>query len=161
MTSHRHLGGDWDWAEAHDRCLSLARRTLPLDDALDVTQEALLRAWRKLDQCHDESASLAWILQITRNEVLRSLERRREHASLDAVAEPTCEAGTDAIDVRISVRAALENLPAEDQTLLSLRYEADLTQSAVAKRTGMPEGTVKVRLYRSRNQLRQALKEMT
>lgn len=57
---------------------------------------------------------------------------------------------------RADLHAALRRLSDRDRRLLALRYEEDLTQAAIATRLGIPEGTVKVRLHRARNRLRQA-----
>jgi RNA polymerase sigma-70 factor, ECF subfamily len=54
------------------------------------------------------------------------------------------------------LHAALARLSEPDRKLLEMRYEEDLTQAAIARRLGIPEGTVKVRLHRARNKLRQA-----
>ncbi len=60
---------------------------------------------------------------------------------------------------RVDVQAALNALTSQDQTLLMLRYDEDLTQSAIADRLGMPEGTVKVRLHRARAKLQEVFGE--
>jgi RNA polymerase sigma-70 factor (ECF subfamily) len=52
------------------------------------------------------------------------------------------------------LHAALNRLSERDRQLLRLRYEEDLTQATIAHRLGIPEGTVKVRLHRVRNKLR-------
>jgi RNA polymerase sigma-70 factor, ECF subfamily len=57
---------------------------------------------------------------------------------------------------RADLHAALQRLSDRDRQLLKLRYTEDLTQSAIAQRLGIPEGTVKVRLHRARNKLRKA-----
>jgi RNA polymerase sigma-70 factor, ECF subfamily len=54
------------------------------------------------------------------------------------------------------LHAALKVLSERDRRLLEMRYQEDLTQAAIARRLGIPEGTVKVRLHRARNKLRQA-----
>jgi len=53
-----------------------------------------------------------------------------------------------------AIWGAFESLSEQDRELLKLRYESDLTQSAIAEHLGIPEGTVKVRLYRAREKLR-------
>jgi RNA polymerase sigma-70 factor (ECF subfamily) len=63
----------------------------------------------------------------------------------------------DAHPHRLDVRAALRRLSAWDQAALLMRYAADMTQPSIAAATGAPEGTVKVRLHRARNELRRAL----
>jgi RNA polymerase sigma-70 factor (ECF subfamily) len=74
------------------------------------------------------------------------------------LAEPP-EAPATAPDpvASLDVRHALARLPARDRTLVLLRYRADLTQAQIAELTGMPEGTVKVRLHRARKRLRSQL----
>jgi RNA polymerase sigma-70 factor (ECF subfamily) len=150
--------GDWDWTAARVRSLRLARRLLANDaDAEEAVQEALVRAWRRRDQCRGQL--LPWLLEITRNEALRLGSRRRDLRPLDEAFEPAEQAPDEAVLERVELRRALARLPAADRALLALRYDADLTQSAVAKRAGLPEGTVKVRLHRLRNQLRDSMLE--
>jgi RNA polymerase sigma-70 factor (ECF subfamily) len=58
---------------------------------------------------------------------------------------------------RADLHAALSCLDDRDRQLLRLRYDEDLTQAVIARRLGIPEGTVKVRLHRVRNKLRRAI----
>lgn len=133
-------------------------------DAEDAVQEAMARAWRKRHRCRRPEAPLPWLLQITRNEALRLLARRREDPRLVEIelAEPHHDAGDlsgDRLLVRVDVRRALSRLPAEDRGLAHLRYGEDLAQSRIAAVLDLPEGTVKVRLHRLRNKLRPDLSE--
>jgi RNA polymerase sigma factor (sigma-70 family) len=57
---------------------------------------------------------------------------------------------------RADLQAALGSLSERERVLLSLRYEEDMTQPAIAARLGIPEGTVKVQLHRARLKLRRA-----
>jgi RNA polymerase sigma-70 factor, ECF subfamily len=52
---------------------------------------------------------------------------------------------------------SLGALNAEERMLVTLRYRDDLSQAEVARRMGLPEGTVKVRLHRLRKRLRESL----
>jgi RNA polymerase sigma-70 factor, ECF subfamily len=52
------------------------------------------------------------------------------------------------------LHAAMQALGERDRQLLEMRYEEDLTQATIARRLGIPEGTVKVRLHRARAKLR-------
>jgi RNA polymerase sigma-70 factor (ECF subfamily) len=102
---------------------------------------------------------LPWVLEITRNEARRLLgrqARRRRREVLD-VADLETGAGDDepfAAATRVTVEQALETLEDGDRLILHLRYADDLTQGEVARRLGVPEGTVKVRLHRARRRLR-------
>ena len=126
-------------------------------DAEDVTQEAMARAWRQRHRCHTPERPVPWVLQITRNEAYRLMERSRsrgDQCGLDAVAElPASEPDGERVDQKLDVRRALEQLSAEDRVLVGLRYEEDLAQPRIAGVLQMPEGTIKVRLHRIRKRL--------
>ncbi len=153
-----------DWSDARGRCLREAHRLLKSkDDAEEAVQEALVRAWRMQHRCRNRQMPMPWLLQITRNEAFRLMERSRRRAEVlsDDVREPDPGAGSavEALVERLTVREAVAMLPMRDRELLELRYGKDLTQPKVAELTGLPEGTVKVRLHRARNRLRVALGE--
>lgn len=156
----RHLS--WDWARLRSRCLREAQRTLPRAEAEEAVQEALARAWTCRYACRTPEAPLPWVLEITRNEVRRLLERRARRsnqARLDP-APPEQEVEDDDLagaTTRVTVAQALGRLRDGDRTVLLLRYAEDLTQTEVARRLGLPDGTVKVRLHRARRRLRNVL----
>lgn len=134
------------------------------DDAEEAVQEALARAWRAGPGATSIESPTAWIVTITRNESLRVLERRSRvrlrELPEDSAADFSEEDGRiEQFVSQADTRDALERLPVDDRTLLLLRYEEDLTQPEVARRLDIPEGTVKVRLHRVRQRLRQALEE--
>lgn len=128
---------------------------LPPADAEEAVQEALVRAWLRRDACRSPDAPLPWLLEITRNEARRVLGREARRGTLElldaAIREDHELAGTA---VRVSVEQALRELADGDRRLLQLRYAEDLTQVEVARRLGVPEGTVKVKLHRARRRLR-------
>jgi RNA polymerase sigma-70 factor, ECF subfamily len=140
------------------RCYREAVRVLPRADAEEAVQEALVRAWLRRDACRSPEEPLPWLLEITRNEARRVLGRQVRLGSLEllhpAPREDDALAGTA---VRLTVEQALGTLAERDQCVLHLRYAEDLTQVEVARRLGLPEGTVKVRLHRARRRLRRAL----
>jgi RNA polymerase sigma-70 factor (ECF subfamily) len=137
---------------------------LPRVDAEEAVQEALVRAWLRRDACRSPEAPLPWMLEITRNEARRLLGRQARRASrelVDAItASPDSEESQFAdAAVRVTLEQALASLAEADQRMLRLRYADDLTQGEVARRLGLPEGTVKVRLHRARRRLRRLLAE--
>jgi len=141
-------------------CVREARRILRRhEDAEDAAQEAMIRAWRNAAQCRSPTV-VPWVLQISRNEAHRLAARRaRFEPELSRVpAEPFTEDPTMArVALTHSVRDAVRRLAPEDQLLLRLRYDEDLTQVQVAEVLGQPEGTIKVRLHRARRRLREML----
>jgi RNA polymerase sigma-70 factor (ECF subfamily) len=126
-------------------------------EAEDIAQDALLRAWRRRSTLREADRRNQWLSTIVRNEAFRRHARIRP----DPTAQiETYEAVEDAQVVatveRADLHAALKRLSERDRQLLELRYDQDLTQSAIAERLGIPEGTVKVRLHRARDKLRRA-----
>jgi RNA polymerase sigma-70 factor (ECF subfamily) len=125
-------------------------------------QEAFLRAWRNRARCRTPEAPLPWLLAITRNEALR-IRGRPTGATPDDPAEQEQRGTPDPLvetaPVRVDLLRALTELPEKDRRLLQMRYGEDLTQASVARRLGIPEGTVKVRLHRLRARLRVALED--
>lgn len=123
-------------------------------EAEDMAQNALVRAWKNQHKLLDKNRQVEWISQIARNEALRERDRRVPDPVEfpDLVAEEDKE--LNALVEGSAIWGAFESLSEQDRELLKLRYESDMTQSAIAEHLDIPEGTVKVRLYRAREKLR-------
>ncbi len=126
-------------------------------DAEDIAQEALLCAWRRRATLREAAKRDCWLATIVRNEAFHQRARRRPDPSalleeLDGAEDVRVTATVE----RADLRAALGDLSERDREVLDLRYREDLTQAAIARRLGIPEGTVKVRLHRARARLRSA-----
>ena len=117
----------------------------------------MLRAWRRRSTLREPGRRNQWLGTIVRNEAFRQHARLRPEpiAAVDT-AEGVEDAQVAATVERADLHAALRQLSEREREILELRYEDDLTQSTIARRLGIPEGTVKVRLHRARNKLRRA-----
>lgn len=155
----------WDWKAARIRCLREAQRMLrdPLA-AEDAVQEALLRAWRQRESCQRPEAPEGWMVQITRNEALRLIDRDQLRAQRELPsshraepAQPPGEPESEGRLERLDLRRALAGMSTDERTLLALRYGCDLSQPDIAEALDVPEGTVKVRLHRARKRVRQSM----
>jgi RNA polymerase sigma-70 factor (ECF subfamily) len=160
-TPRGHLDGNedgWEWGEAHRVCLRLAYRYASNpSEAEDIAQDALLRAWRRRATLREADRRNQWLGTIVRNEAFRQHARvRPDPTALIETYEGAEDAQVVATVERADLHAALKLLSLRDRELLELRYEEDLTQSAIARKLGIPEGTVKVRLHRARDKLRRA-----
>jgi RNA polymerase sigma-70 factor (ECF subfamily) len=156
-----HLAGNddgWEWGEAHRVCLRMAYRYASNPgEAEDIAQDALLRAWRRRSTLREAGRRNQWLATIVRNEAFRQHARVRPDPTSTIEAQEGAEdAGVVATVELADLRAALKRLSEKDRELLELRYYLDLTQAAIARRLGIPEGTVKVRLHRARDKLRRA-----
>jgi RNA polymerase sigma-70 factor (ECF subfamily) len=149
----------WDWDEIRRLCLGFAFRYVKSRaEAEDIAQDAMVRAWRKRNTLRKAEARRAWLAKIVRNEAIREFKRKRP-APTD-----TLESWQGRDDERVlatveraDLHAALEHLNKRDRQLVRLRYDEDLTQEAIARRLGIPLGTVKVRLHRVRAKLRRQI----
>ena len=143
----------------HGRRAFLAARRVLGDDARaeDATQEAFLRLWRDPHGYEAARGDLGgYVSMVARSRALdlwRS-EQSRERATerlIDASAAEAWSGGDPADaaerdDLRARVRSALLALPAAQREALVLAHWGGLTMAEIARRTGVPLGTVKGRL---------------
>jgi RNA polymerase sigma factor (sigma-70 family) len=139
--------------------------------AEDITQGAFLLAWRGLTGFKRGSPFRPWLMRILYRHALDVMEKQRTYLhsiSLDelselerqAVESPNVDRATDLqeqVVEREEVRQALAQLNSEQRRVIALRYGADLTEADIALVLGWPVGTVKSRLNRAREHLRELL----
>jgi RNA polymerase sigma-70 factor (ECF subfamily) len=153
----------WDWSLIRKRCAAEALRLVrERQDAEEVVQEALIRAWRSRQRCRTPETPLPWCLKITRNEALRLLARRRARRTEGLsgsweISDAMSSAEPDRLLARIDLDRALSSLPAEDRRLIDLRYRQDFSHPQIAARLQIPEVTARVRLHRAQKQLKLSL----
>lgn len=133
------------------------------EDAEDVTQEALLRAFRFFSGFHGTDAR-AWLLQIVRNTCYTWMEKNR---SMDASVEfdeslhhsplPGPEAQALAGSERERLTQALEQLSPRSREVIVLRELEGCSYKEIAAVTSMPIGTVMSTLARARERLQHLL----
>src|SRR5919106_7035497 len=145
---------EWDWVEARRHCVGEARSVLRSPaEVEDAAQEALLRVWRSGRAPEEVERPVAWLRRIARNEALRlrARERRRDEVPGEAALREVAAAQETSMPERLAIVDLMATLPPGDRQLVWLRYIED--QARVARRLGIPEGTVKVRLHRVRDRL--------
>ena len=128
----------------------------------DVLQQTLVEVWRRGPDYDPRRASVAtWLLMIARSRTIDHLRRRVPEpfdptAAGDVVDRDT-EHTTDALVQRWQIAGLLAALPREESRLLALRFYRGLSQREIAERTGIPLGTVKMRMARALGRLRTML----
>lgn len=149
-----------------DAAYNLARWLLrSRADAEDVTQEALLRAFRFFDGFRAGDAR-AWLLQIVRNSCYTWLRKNRPAEAaeeLDESSMPVDNATPESIAIAARdkelLSRALEQLPATFREVLVLRELEGCSYKEIAEITSRPIGTVMSSLARARRQLRDLLSQ--
>ena len=129
------------------------------EDAADATQEAFVRAYRKLDTFQGQSAFRTWLLRLTVNVSLNERTRRRSTAPLDDErAAPGAGADTIAqAEASAQIHQALQRLPANHRAAVVLRDLEGLSYAEVATALAVPEGTAKGWAHRGRERLKDIL----
>jgi RNA polymerase sigma-70 factor, ECF subfamily len=132
-------------------------------DAQDVTQDAMLRAFRFFESFYGGDVR-AWLLQIVRNTCYTWLEKNRRMKMTDQFDEElhmqssaTPESIAIAADARERLTRALETLPPRFREVIVLRELEGCSYKEIAAITSIPIGTVMSSLSRARRQLHSAL----
>ncbi len=132
-------------------------------DAWDATQEAWMGISRGIVRLVDPAAFPAWAYQIVSNKCRDSVRRkRRRREATETYSERMQRKERDALTVQEqsnNLNEALEQMSGPDRALLSLRYEEQFDTAEIARVLGVPEGTVKSRLFYARQRLRKYLEK--
>lgn len=134
--------------------------------AEDVLQQVLVQAWQRGGSYDPYRGSpLAWLMATARSRAIDELRRRVPQPVQPEVAAAIIDRRDPATDAaeqiaeRWRVAHMLSQLPREEAELLRMRFELGLSQSAIAAQTGVPLGTVKMRMARALRRLREMLDE--
>lgn len=147
------------------RLARVAAALVGLADAEDAAQEALLRAWQHWPSLRDENAVRAWLLRITVN-VCRNWQAghfgttRRLNESLDYAlydVAPDQYAGEPHNAEALDVRQAVAALPEDLRCVVALRFYAGMNSTEIGEALEMPAATVRTRLRRALEALRERL----
>jgi RNA polymerase sigma-70 factor, ECF subfamily len=176
----RTKGGDveafYDLVRPYERAVFLAASSLVRNDAdaEEVTQEAILKAFKNLSRFRQEAKFSTWLIQICINEAKMKLRKERRHL-YESIEEGQQNDEGDYIpkdfadwreipsealeqkELRRALTQAMDSLPEKYRTVLILRDVQHLSINETAKILGLSESNVKTRLLRARLQMRDAL----
>lgn len=139
--------------QQRDRVLGLLRRLCPRE-AEDLLQETLARAWRYRDTCDLGSNPPGWLLQVAFRTFLdHRARKRREVVADDAAVRLACRTPHDATALRDELQRSLHRLSTLQRALLIGFHQEELSLHDLARRHGLPLGTVKSHLHRARRRL--------
>lgn len=128
------------------------------DMAEDLTQEAFIQAWRKLDKFRGDSAFGSWLYRIATNTVLSYLRKQKPFLnSLDIDDVPELEY-RETNDEQIGLEKAIAELPDGARVVFVLYSVEGYTHKEISGLLGIAQGSSKAQLHRARALLKQKLK---
>ena len=135
-------------------------------EAEDLTQEAFVRAFQRLDHFDVERPFGPWIRRVAANLCINRLQMSRDIGlCLDDESDEPVEAGSnnpETIQERIesaeALRAAVLSLPPAYRTVIELRHFHDLPYMEIADQLGIPLSAVKSHLFRARRLLAEKMR---
>ena len=137
------------------------RMTRDRTRAEELTQEAFVRAWEKLNSFRGDSAFSTWLHRLTVNLVLtdaRTRSRRNERVTLGGESGvPDTPARPDAPRERMDLEQAIATLPEGARHVFILYEIQGYRHKEIAQMMGIASGTTKAQLHRARRLLREAL----
>ena len=134
--------------------------------AEEITNEVFLEAWRQADRFAGRSSLATWLLSIAHNRAISELRRRREEGWDDEQAAKLVdeadnpEVATQKADKSAALRRCFDRLSPEHREIIDLGYYQELSIAECAAVLGIPEATVKTRMFYARKKLSELLKEV-
>src|SRR5215813_1362843 len=165
-----HEGGFEELVRRYQRPISayVYRMVGDYDAALDLTQEIFIKIYGSLSRYRPEFKFSTWLYKIAHNCAVDYLRRNngREQSLITGTEgdsyEMPLESGrlspeqeSERKERRLEIETVVRSLPAAYRELIVLRHSQDLTYEEIVEVTGLPLGTVKNRLFRARDMMRQ------
>lgn len=138
--------------------------------ALDLTQEIFIKVYGSLARYRSEYKFSTWIYKIAHNAAVDHLRRNSARIQAQSLVKnrdneqgelPVAsgklnpEQESERTERRIEIETVIRSLPTSYRELIILRHSQDLTYEEIVEVTGLPLGTVKNRLFRAREFMRQ------
>jgi RNA polymerase sigma-70 factor (ECF subfamily) len=142
------------------------------ESSLDVTQEVFIKVYNSLNKYSPEYKFSTWLYRIAHNAAIDHMRRNSVNAqSLEAEnadgsyqiqiesSLPSPEQEHERTEWRAVIETVVRGLPPAYRDLILLRHSRDLSYDEIAEVTGLPLGTVKNRLFRAREMMREVFIE--
>ncbi len=129
--------------------------------AEDLVQETFLRAWKAIDTLQDDKAAKGWLITILRRENARRFERKQlELVDLDNHPQTQHDALHSEQEMENEwLHRHIARLPEEYQEPLLLQVVGGFSGEEIAEMLGLNKNTVMTRLFRARNQIKEAMEQ--
>jgi len=134
--------------------------------AEELLNEVFLSVWQNAQRYEGRSEPMTWMLSIAHNKAISVLRKRTEVLGIAEEAGRNLEADEDAPDVAAQkqdksakIKACIAELSADHRAILDLVYYQDQSVTEAAEVLGIPEATVKTRMFYARKKLSELLLE--
>jgi RNA polymerase sigma-70 factor (ECF subfamily) len=134
------------------------------DDALDISQEAFIRAYRSIENFDTTKPFFPWLYQIIKNISIDFKKRKRKRGEIpiefidDLGKTEATIPGINQHLLKEKIWKAIEGLPPPEKEVVLLRYFQGLSYKEMSEIMDCPIGTVMSRLYYAKSKLREKLK---
>ena len=133
-------------------------------DALDASQEALIRIYTKITSYEEKAQFKTWVQRIVTNICIDKFRRNKPTVSIDEhelVFEDRANVEREVMTGYLAqdIQEAIQKLPEHHRLVIVLRYLQDLSYNEIADCLNLPLNTVKSYLFRARQQLQNMLQE--
>lgn len=131
------------------------------DLAADFMHDTFLRLYAARETYHEGCSFRAWLYAIAYNLLKNHLRSQLAvvHEVTEAVEDNDIEVDLEMTILRDALRDVMYSLPVPYAILISLHYEEELTIPQIAQITDLPEGTVKSRIHKAMNTIKQQLRK--
>jgi RNA polymerase sigma-70 factor (ECF subfamily) len=133
-------------------------------EAMDVVQESWLKILMKLDTLRDQEKIIQWAKVIASNTAYNMIKRSTKY--IERIKEECMQYETTAASSEVEnyldqtmIWESVMTLDSSTRQIFIYKYYQDMKDQDIADRMGMPVGTIKARLHRGKDQLRNLLKE--
>lgn len=127
--------------------------------AEDLTQDVFLSLHENLQRLESPGHVKHWLARVASNRAIDEIRKRkyRRGPSLEQVPEPRAHSGERDLLLSRQLRRTVASLPAAARMMIILRFQEDLELAEIARVLEIPVQTVKSRLHRSVNLLREKM----
>ena len=136
------------------------------EEAEDITQDALMQAYRTWNQVDPEASGgyVKWCYRIARNLSIDALRKKKPRATddeeLDRAADAKSLKPEDIYEHRVqtaAIRDSIQSLEDKYRDVLILRYQEELSYEQIAEILEVPVSTIETRIFRAKKMLREKL----
>lgn len=126
----------------------IRRMVIDHEDANDVLQNTLVKAWTSIGSFRGEAKLSTWLFRIAYHESLTFLEHKKQNISIDDVSSEVSnqlesDPYFDGDETQAMLQAAIETLPAKQKAVFNMKYFEEKTYEEISAITGTSVGALK------------------